>query len=50
MKGGGIDGCQYCDYRSVCAFEEGKAFRRVDKKSNHAAIEEMCQEEENKDE
>lgn len=50
VKGGGIDGCQYCDYRSVCAFEEGKAFRRVDKKSNHAAIEEMCQEEENKDE
>ena len=38
---GSVDACQYCDYKNVCGYEEGKKCRRVSVLKTQAALEKM---------
>ncbi len=39
VKGGSADACKYCDYKSVCGYEEGKPFNQKTAVSHKEAIE-----------
>lgn len=49
-KGSGNDACTYCDYKTVCGFEEGKPVRRIESMKNSAVFEIIAPKEETKNE
>ncbi len=50
VKGSDTDGCAYCDYRTVCGFEEGKKTRPITNLDGKEAMAQINQEEESSDE
>jgi len=50
VKGSDTDSCEYCDYKTVCGYEEGKSARQIINRDNKAAIEIIDREEENTNE
>lgn len=39
VKGCGNDACAYCDYKTVCGYEEGKPARKIENMNNSAVLE-----------
>lgn len=39
VKGCGNDACAYCDYKTVCGYEEGKPYRKIESINNNAVLE-----------
>lgn len=50
VKGSGNDACKYCDYKTVCGYEEGKPVQKVETMNNSEVVDIITPKEETKNE